>query len=126
MEDNIGNNLGMDWANGMYGGYDSPWSWVVTIIVLVSSWVIFTKAGRPGWAAIVPIYNVWVLLEIVKKPWWWILLLLIPIVNIVVAVLITHELSMRFGKGGWFTVGLLLLPFVFYPILAFGDSKYKG
>ena len=110
------------WGSAM----NSQWSWLVTIIVLVSSWFIFQKAGRPGWAAIIPIYNVLVLLEIVGKPWWWLLLLLVPLVNIVIGILLTHELSKAFGKSGWYTVGLVFLPFIFYPLLAFGDAKYRG
>lgn len=96
----------------------------IIILVIASMWTIFSKAGKPGWAAIVPIYNLIVLLEIVGKPWWWLLLMLIPIVNIVIVIIVYHNLSLSFGKGGGFTVGLILLSFIFLPILAFGDAKY--
>lgn len=89
-------------------------------------WRIFEKAGKPGWASIVPIYNLVVFLEIVGKHWVWILLLLIPLVNIIAFIIISHRLSQSFGKGGDFTLGLLLLSVIFYPILAFGDAKYVG
>ena len=94
--------------------------------MIASMWTIFSKAGKPGWASIVPIYNLIVLLEIVGKPWWWLFLMLIPIVNIVILIIVYHNLSLSFGKGGGFTVGLILLGIIFLPILAFGDAKYVG
>lgn len=96
----------------------------VVVLMLVSLWKIYTKAGQPGWAVIVPIYNLIVLLEIVKKPIWWIILLLIPIVNFVIMIIIYHRLSLSFGKSGGFTAGLIFLPFIFFPVLAFDDSTY--
>ncbi len=98
----------------------------IIILMLASLWVIYTKAGKPGWACIIPIYNVIVLLEIVGKPWWWLLLFCIPIVNIVFAIWTYNLLSKSFGQGEGFTVGLLLLSVIFFPILAFGSSKYEG
>lgn len=89
-------------------------------------WRIFEKAGKPGWAAIIPIYNTIILLEIVGKPWWWILLFLIPGVNIVFAIWMVNLLSLSFGKGIGFTLGLIFLNAIFYPILAFGMAEYQG
>lgn len=98
----------------------------IIILMIASMWTIFSKAGKPGWAAIVPIYNFIVLLEIVGKPWWWLLLMLIPIVNLVILIIVYHNLSLSFVKGAGFTVGLILLGIIFLPILAFGDAKYVG
>ena len=98
----------------------------IIVLMIASMWTIFSKAGKPGWASIVPIYNLIVLLEIVGKPWWWLLLMLIPIVNIVILIIVWHNLSLSFGKDGGFTVGLILLGIIFLPILAFGDAKYVG
>jgi len=98
----------------------------IIVLMIASMWTIFSKAGKPGWASIVPIYNLIVLLEIVGKPWWWLLLMLIPIVNIVILIIVYHNLSLSFGKDGGFTVGLILLGIIFLPILAFGDAKYVG
>jgi uncharacterized membrane protein YoaK (UPF0700 family) len=84
------------------------------------------KAGKPGWAAIIPIYNVIVLLQIAGKPLWWIILLFIPIVNLIMAILIGIAVAKKFGKSGGFGVGLALLGFIFYPILGFGDAQYQG
>ncbi len=97
----------------------------VLVLVIASLWKIFTKAGKPGWAAIVPIYNIIVLLEIIRKPIWWIVLFLIPCVNIIAAILVALELAKVFGKGAGFAIGMILLPFVFYPILGFGDAEYS-
>ncbi len=98
----------------------------IIVLMIASMWTIFSKAGKPGWASIVPIYNLIVLLEIVGKPWWWLLLMLIPIVNIVILIIVWYNLSLSFGKSGGFTVGLILLGIIFLPILAFGDAKYVG
>ena len=97
----------------------------IIIIVIAGMWKTFEKAGKPGWAAIIPIYNIIVLLEIVNKPVWWIILLLIPIVNFVILIIVYHRLSLSFGKGVGFTIGLILLSFIFVPILGFGDATYS-
>ena len=87
-------------------------------------WKLFEKAGQPGWACIIPIYSTLVLLRIVGKPWWWIFL--ICFVPFVFAIWTLNMLSKSFGKSEGFTVGLLFLGFIFYPILALGDAKYLG
>ncbi len=96
------------------------------VFFIIVMWKIYSKAGQPGWAAIVPIYNYIVLLKIVGKPWWWLLLMLIPIVNIIFVIIVINNLSKSFGHGAGFTIGLLFLGIIFYPILAFGSSKYVG
>ena len=96
------------------------------VLMIASLWTVFTKAGKPGWASIIPIYNLIVLLEIVGKPLWWILLLLIPLVNLILLLLIYMELARRFGKSELFGIGLWLLGPIFFPILAFGDARYRG
>jgi len=98
----------------------------IVAFFLAVMWKIFETAGKPGWAAIIPIYNIIVLLEIVGRPVWWIVLLLIPIVNIVVGFLLALDLSRSFGHDLAFALGLFFLGFVFYPILAFGSDTYRG
>ena len=98
----------------------------IAIFYIYVQWRIYEKAGKPGWAAIIPIYNTLILLEIVGKPWWWILLMLIPGVNLVIAIWMLNLLSLSFGKGIGFTLGLIFLSFIFYPILAFSNAEYKG
>lgn len=96
----------------------------IIVLLIVANWKIYEKAGKPGWASIIPIYNIIVLLEIVKKPLWWIVLLLIPVVNIVIAIILINALAKSFGKSTGFAVGMILLSFVFYPMLAFSDATY--
>ena len=96
------------------------------ILMIASIWRIFTKAGEPGWACLIPIYNVVVLLKIAGKPWWWLLLLLIPLVGFVLGFIVNIQLAERFGKTAGFGIGLSLLGFIFLPILAFGDAQYLG
>jgi hypothetical protein len=96
------------------------------IVVFAGLWKIFVKAGKPGWAALIPIYNIVVLLEIVGKPVWWIILFLIPCVNIVFFVWVYNLLSKSFGQSEGFTIGMVILPFVFIPLLGFGNYAYLG
>jgi hypothetical protein len=98
----------------------------VVLLCLVASWMLYTKAGQPGWAAIIPIYNMYVLTKIVGRPWWWMLLYLVPLVNVVIAIIMTIDLAKSFGQGVAFAIGLILLGIIFFPILAFGDATYKG
>ena len=98
----------------------------VLVLMIVSMWKIFTKAGKPGWASIIPIYNFIVLLEIVGKPIWWILLLLIPLVNFIIIIMVTHRLSLSFGQGVGTTILLIILPVIGYPMLGFGSATYAG
>ena len=108
----------------------SPVVWIIYLAIIVlmiaAYWKIFTKAGKPGWAVIIPIYNIIVLLKIIGKPLWWIILLFIPLVNIWFSIVMVHSLSKSFGRGVGFTLGLIFLGIIFYPILGFGDDKYLG
>ena len=96
------------------------------VFFVIVEWKIYEKAGQPGWACLIPIYNIIIFLRIIGKPWWWIFLFMIPGVNIVFAIWATNLLSKSFGKSEGFTVGLILLGFIFYPILGLGDAEYVG
>ena len=111
---------------GAGGGFGGIIGLLVAVLVIAGLWKVFTKAGKPGWAAIIPIYNLIVLLQIAGKPVWWFLLLFIPVVNIVIMVLIWMGVAKAFGKGTGFALGLLFLSPIFVPILGFGDAKYVG
>jgi hypothetical protein len=101
--------------------------WLAVVgFYLYCNWRLFQKAGREGWEGIVPIYNMYVMLKFVGKPGWWLLLLLIPGVNLIFMIWTYNMLSKSFGKDEGFTVGLLLLGFVFLPVLALGNSRYIG
>lgn len=98
----------------------------VFVVIIIGMWKIYSKAGKPGWASIVPIYNIIVLLEIIGRPVWWIVLMFIPLVNLVIAVITALDLAKSFGKGAGFGLGLIFLSPIFYPILGFGSAQYKG
>jgi len=96
----------------------------VVAFYIAAGWRIFTKAGRPGWAILIPIYNTIVLLQISGRSGWWILLLCIPVVDIVFLIIVLNDLSKSFGHGAGFTLGLIFLSPIFYPILGYGKSRY--
>ncbi len=101
--------------------------WLALMIFIIAAcWKTFGKAGEPGWAAIVPIYNLFVFLRIAGKPGWWLILFFIPLVNLIVSIVATVAFAEKYGKGVGFAIGLIFLPFVFYPILGFGGSQYQG
>ena len=97
----------------------------IFIVLIAAFWRIFTKAGQPGWMSLIPILNIYILLKIAGKPGWWLILMLIPIVNIVIWILTALAVAENFGKSGGFVIGMVLVPIVFYPILAFGDAQYS-
>jgi uncharacterized membrane protein YhaH (DUF805 family) len=97
----------------------------LAVLMIASMWKIFTKAGMPGWGALIPFYNLYLLCKVCGKSGWWVLLMFIPLVNFVIAILLMIELATSFGKGAGYAVGLILLGFVFLPMLAFGDAKYQ-
>lgn len=99
---------------------------LLSVLMLVAMWKVYVKAGQPGWACLVPIYNIVVMCNIAKVSPWIILAMLIPFVNFIVMIYLYFKLAESFGKGFGFTVGMILLPFVFWPILAFGDAEYIG
>jgi hypothetical protein len=90
----------------------------IFVLVIVSMWKLFVKAGRPGWASIVPIYNSYMVTQIAGRPWWWLLLMLIPIVGLIFAVIIVIDFVKSYGKGTGFAVLALFFPFIAYPIMA--------
>ena len=96
----------------------------IIVLTIVSMWKVFSKARQPGWASIIPFYNTYILLLIGGKPGWWLILFFVPLVNLVVAIIAVLAVAKSFGKGVGFTVGLILLPFIFWPIMAFDDSTY--
>jgi uncharacterized membrane protein YhaH (DUF805 family) len=100
---------------------------VVFIGVIAGMWKVFTKAGKPGWAAIVPFYNTYTMLEIAGRPGWWLLLFFVPGVQLIIAILIGIDIAKSFGKSAAFGVfGLGIFSFVGYPMLGFGKATYQG
>ena len=102
--------------------------WLVLIIAAVAGiWKMFVKAGKPGWAVLIPIYNIYILLKISGKPGWWILLFFVPILNIIISILAALGLAKAFGRSSAFgIVALWFFSIIGYMILGFGKSKYVG
>ena len=101
--------------------------WLAVVALMIAAlWKVFVKAGEPGWAALIPIYNIVVMLKIAGKPAWWVLLMFIPFVNIIVMIIAFIAFAQAFGKGTGFALGLVFLPFIFFPLLAWGDSRRQA
>ncbi len=114
-------------AVGMMGSAFSLIMLALTVVVIAGMWKTFSKAGKPGWACMVPIYNVIVLLQIAGRPLWWFVLLLIPVVNLIVSMVLMVDIAKAFGKGAAFGIfGLALFGFIGFPMLGFGDAQYGG
>ena len=126
---------------------DTVFSIVLAIVLLlilvyvVCTWRIYNKAGEPGWAAIIPIYSTFVFVKIINKPTWWVIPLSVTWINNYVPQALSNVLNIlflvfyawgwnlmakKFGKSEGFTVGIVLLPIIFLPILAFGNAQYKN
>jgi len=99
---------------------------VIAVVMLVGLWKVFVKAGQPGWACIVPFYNVYILLKIAGKPGWWLLLYFIPLVNIVVGIIVAISIAKAFGRSAAFGFFLLFLLGIGYLIIGFGSDRYLG
>ena len=98
----------------------------IIIFFIAVYWKIFTKAGKPGWAVLIPIYNIIVFLDIVGRPIWWIILFLIPLVNFVVFIILLIDFAKSFGKGAGWAILTIFFGIITLPILAFGSATYQG
>lgn len=99
----------------------------LAIVGIVALWKTFLKAGKPGWGALIPIYNVYLLVKVAGRPGWWLLLYLVPIVNLIVHIIISLDIAKAFGKSSAFgIIGLWLFSFIGFLILGFGDAKYTA
>lgn len=99
---------------------------IVAVFEIAGMWQVFAKAGQPGWAAIIPIYNIYILLKVAGRPGWWLILFLIPFVNFITLLIVALDVAKAFGKSTGFAIGLWLLSFIFIPILGFGSATYRG
>ena len=120
----------MDYSDLGYSYQASPFASILSLAIavlgIVAMWKVFEKAGEPGWAAIIPFYNLYVLFKITWGNGWKFLFLLIPVANIVFAIITMVKLAKAFGKSGGFAVGMIFLSVIFWCILAFGDAQYIG
>ena len=136
-------NYGYDYGYGYgYDSYDSIANvagsfilvgvviWIIgmaaAVFTMICMWKIFTKAGKKGWASLIPVYNIIVMLEIAELPMWYLALFLVPFANIYAMFKIYIEIAHKFGKSTGFGVGMVFLNIVFIPMLAFDKAEYKG
>ena len=123
-----GTSYGVSTTSGLTGAIAAMglFFWVLSmalsILMIISLWKIFKKAGKPGWASIIPIYNIYIMCEIAEKEWWYVLLSCVPFANIYAMIVLYNGMAKRFGKSGGFVVGMILLPVIFFPMLAFGKD----
>jgi hypothetical protein len=112
-------------AGWLFGGV--MWIIYVVFIVLVIAgvWKTFVKAGKPGWGAIIPFYNIYLLITIAGRPGWWLILYFIPIVNIIIWLIVCIDVAKNFGHGAGFGLLLWLFAPIMYLVLGFGDSQYR-
>lgn len=98
-----------------------------TILSIIAMWKIYTKAGKPGWASIIPIYNIVVLFEIVGLEWWHVLIaIFVPFAFLVYLIVINVKLAKVFGQGTGMILLLIFIPIIGQLVLAFGKSTYNG
>lgn len=97
----------------------------LTIVIFAGFWKTFEKAGEPGWAGLIPIYNLYVLVRVSGNAWWWFILFFVPLVNFFATVKISIDIAGKFNRGVLFGLGLTFLSFIFYPVLGFGDYQYQ-
>ncbi len=125
------NGISVDMNNSLGGALLASFgtifliSSVIGLVMIISMWKVFKKAGKPGWASIIPIYNIYVMIQIAKLPAYYLLLYILPIVNIYAMFKIYIELAHKFDKSTGFGIGLIFLNFIFLPILAFGNATYE-
>lgn len=97
---------------------------LLVVLMIVSLWKVYEKAGQAGWKSLIPIYNYVVFLNMIDKPVWWVILLFVPLVSVVILIIMHIELAKRFGKGVLYGLGLCFFPIIFFPLLAFSDATY--
>jgi hypothetical protein len=99
---------------------------ILFVIVAAGLWKVFVKARQPGWAAIIPFFNTYILTVIAGRPILWFVLTFIPLVNVVIFFILLLDIAKYFGKSPAFAVGLFFFPYIFFPILGFGTAQYSG
>jgi hypothetical protein len=110
-----------------FGGMALLFWMAVAVVVIVGGWKVFEKAGQPGWAILIPIYNLYVMLQIAGRPGWWLIFYLIPLVNLIIMIVVAIDIAKAFGQSAAFGFFLLFLFCgIGYLILGFGDYRYQG
>ncbi len=123
--DPLVNDLSESFSNQVFLTVFLLFYFAVTLFMIIIQWKLFVKAGEPGWASLVPIYNAVVLMQISGKPGWWVILMFVPFANIVVIILMDIGLARNFRRSDAFAIGLIFLPIIFLAVLAFDSSRYS-
>jgi hypothetical protein len=112
-------------AGWLFGGI--MWIFYVVFIILVIAglWKTFVKAGHPGWGAIIPIYNTYLMIKIAGRPGWWLILYFIPFVNIIILLIVSLDIAKNFGHGAGYGILLWLFAPIMYLVLGFGSDTYR-
>lgn len=99
-----------------------------TIVSIISMWRLFTKAGKPGWAALIPIYNKVVMMQIAGRPEWWVVLtMFVPFFGSWVAVIALIDFVRSYQRSGLWVLGIVFAPIIALPLLAFSKkTQYRG
>lgn len=97
---------------------------VLVFVTIAGMWKVFEKAGQPGWAVLVPIYNLVIMARIGGKSGWWALLVLLPYIGWIFHIILSIEIAKNFNRGWGTGLGLTFLGFIFYPVLGFGSAQY--
>ena len=114
-----------NWAAGLFGGVMWILYVVWIVLVIIGYWRTFVKAGKPGWGAIIPFYNLYLYIMVGGRPGWWLILYFIPFVNIIMDLIVSIDVSRNFGHGTGYGIGLWLLKPIFMLILGFGSDQYR-
>ncbi len=99
---------------------------LIVILTCAGMWRMYEKAGSPGWAALVPIYDTIVLLRIAQRPLWWLAIMCVPIVNVAVGIVVWIDVLARFGEPAWRVLFVVIVPFVYLPYLGFSGIRFMG
>ena len=114
-----------NWASALFSGMMSIIWIIVAILVIAGLWKTFVKAGHPGWGAIIPIYNIYLMIKVAGRPGWWLILYFIPIVNVIILIIVSIDIAKNFGHGAGYGVLLWLFAPIMYLVLGFGSDRYQ-
>jgi len=112
-------------AGAFFGGTVLIVEIALIVLAIVGLWMTLRKADKPGWGAIIPIYNTYLIIKMAGRPGWWLILFFIPIVNIIILLIVALDVAKNFGHGSGFGVLLWIFPMIMYLVLGFGSSQYK-
>jgi hypothetical protein len=111
-------------AAGLFSGVMMIVWIVVAVLVIAGLWKTFVKAGLPGWGAIIPIYNTYLMIKMAGRPGWWLILYFIPFVNIIILIIVSIDVAKNFGHGAGYGILLWLFAPIMYLVLGFGSDEY--